>query len=114
MFNVRKGVTLNDFSNDTKEFLVRAGFTDADDISELFTDYLNENGFDLNSRYEGTFQMPFKQNVYKKLNYNRYMQDDIKIYAVELGGFGTRKKALKIGNVIYGNRFGISYGGACS
>lgn len=114
MFNVKKGVTLNDFSEETKEFLVHVGFTDADDISELFTDYLKKKGLDLNSKYEGTFQMTFKQNDYKKMNYNRYMQDDIKMRFVGLGIFGTKAKTSKIGNARYSISYGVSYGGACS
>ncbi len=114
MFNVRKGVTLNNFSNDTKEFLVQAGFTDADDISKLFADYLKENDLDLNSKYEDSVQISIKQNDCKKINYNRYIQDDVKMHAIGLGIFETITKASKIGNARYGRSFGVSYGGACS
>ena len=48
MIKIKKDVKVKDFSKETKEFLVKIGFEENDDIGEMFRDFLQIKGIELN------------------------------------------------------------------
>lgn len=52
-YKIKKNVTLKEFSNETKSFLLKIGFNLNDDIGSLFEKFLKENDINLNTRMDG-------------------------------------------------------------
>lgn len=121
MYKVKENVMVSDFSKETKDFLLKIGFKDTDNMSEIFQNMLDRKGYSLNEKYTSKVKLCNLGGVSQKISFGNdygvtiYCQShensnecdkNIRTIAKEkfnkIINSGTKKNTYKLGEV-YGS-----------
>lgn len=110
MYKVRANVMVNDFSSETKEFLLKIGFKDNDNMSEIFQNMLYKKGYSLNDIYTSKITLCNVDEISKKINFINDYEGTIYCHSAKKNSLKTiaKEKMNEIRNYKLENTYKLS------
>lgn len=70
MFKINQDIKVSDFSKETKEFLLDSGFSENDDISKMFSEFLSEKGIENKQKLANLYDLDKIINYSETFSYS--------------------------------------------